>query len=76
MKRISTLLRTLGMVTCIAVASLALPLSAHAGGVHVSIGLGLPLPIAVVAPPLQSWLLRSPCSCSQHRWLCHQRPWL
>jgi hypothetical protein len=49
MKCTGTLLRTLGIVTFIAVASLVLPLSAHAGGVHVSIGFGLP--VAVIAPP-------------------------
>jgi hypothetical protein len=51
MKRTSTLLRTLGIVTFLAVASLTLPLAAHAGGVHVSIGFGLPFPVAVIAPP-------------------------
>jgi hypothetical protein len=43
----STLVRTLGMVTFIWIASLALPYSAQAGGVHVSIGVGVPV---VVAP--------------------------
>jgi hypothetical protein len=47
MKRISTLLRALGVVTLIGIASLALPFPAQAGGVHVSIGVGLPV---VVAP--------------------------
>ena len=51
MKRTSTLLRTLGLITFMTAASLILPLSAHAGGVHVSIGFGLPLPVAIVAPP-------------------------
>jgi hypothetical protein len=51
MQRTSMLLRTLGIVTFLAVTSLILPLSAHAGGVHVSIGFGLPLPVAIVAPP-------------------------
>ena len=47
MKRISTLVRTLGVVTLIGIASLALPFPAQAGGVHVSIVVGLPV---VVAP--------------------------
>ena len=49
MKRTRKLLRMFGTLTFLAVASLALPLSSHAGGVHVSIGLGLPFPV-VVAP--------------------------
>jgi hypothetical protein len=44
---ISNLIRTLGVVTLIGMASLALPFSAQAGGVHVSVGVGVP---AVVAP--------------------------
>ena len=51
MKHTSMLLRTLGIATFLAVTSLVLPLSAHAGGVHVSLGFGLPFPVAVVAPP-------------------------
>lgn len=57
MKRISTLLRTFGMVSFLGLASLALPLPVQAG-VHVSIGLPLPVPVfvapapVVVAPPL------------------------
>src|SRR6266498_5559961 len=47
MKRISTLVRTLWVVTLVGITSLALPLPAQAGGVHVSIGVGLPV---VVAP--------------------------
>ncbi len=44
---ISTLGRTLGVVTFVGIASLTLPFSAQAGGVHVSIGVGVPV---VVAP--------------------------
>jgi len=51
MERLYTVLRNVGMVTFIALASLALPRLAQAGGVHVSIGVGLPLPV-VVAPPI------------------------
>ena len=47
MKRMNTFLRTLGVVTLVGMASLALPFPAQAGGVHVSIGVGLPV---VVAP--------------------------
>jgi len=47
MKCMNTLVRTLGVVTLVGMASLALPLPAQAGGVHVSIGVGLPV---VVAP--------------------------
>src|SRR6266446_4396863 len=41
------LVRTLGVVTLVGIASLGLPCPAQAGGVHVSIGVGLPV---VVAP--------------------------
>src|SRR5262244_2323460 len=44
---ISSLVRTLGVVTLVGMASLALPFAAQAGGVHVSIGVGAPV---VVAP--------------------------
>ena len=47
MKCMNTLVRTLGVVTLVGMASLALPFPAQAGGVHVSIGVGLPV---VVAP--------------------------
>ena len=47
MKRMNTFLRTLGVVTLVGIASLALPFPAQAGGDHVSIGVGLPV---VVAP--------------------------
>jgi PXPV repeat (3 copies) len=52
MKRTSKLLRMFGILTFLAVASLALPLSSHAGGVHVSIGLGLPFPVVVAPQPV------------------------
>jgi len=44
---ISILVRTLGVMTLVGMASLSLPFPAQAGGVHVSIGVGLPV---VVAP--------------------------
>src|SRR6266487_1866046 len=47
MQRISTLVRTLGVVTLVGMTSFAPPLPAQAGGVHVSVGVGLPV---VVAP--------------------------
>jgi hypothetical protein len=47
MQCMKTLVRTLGVVTLVGMASLALPVPAQAGGVHVSIGVGLPV---VVAP--------------------------
>lgn len=52
MKRLSTFLRTSGMVGFLGIASLALSLPAHAGGLHVSIGVGLPFPVAVVPAPV------------------------
>ena len=52
MKRIRTVLRTFGVVTLLGLASLALPLPAHAGGLHVSIGLGLPFLVAVFPAPV------------------------
>ena len=52
MKRMSTLLRTFGVVTLLGIATLALPLPAHAGGVHVSIGFGLPFPVVVAPQPV------------------------
>jgi len=54
MQRTKTLLRTFVMVTMVGIATLALPLAAHAGA-RVSIGIGLPVVVApapvVVAPP-------------------------
>ena len=52
MKRLSTMVRTVVVVTLLSVATLALPFSAHAGGVHVSVGIGLPFPVAVVPVPV------------------------
>jgi len=52
MKRISTLVRTLWVVTLVGIASLALPFPAQAGGVHVSIGVGLPFPGVVYPAPV------------------------
>lgn len=52
MQRMRTLLRTFGLASFFGLAALALPLPAHAGGMHVDIGLSLPLPFpVVVAPP-------------------------
>jgi hypothetical protein len=54
MQRTKTLLRTFIMVAVLGIATLALPLAAHAGA-RVSIGIGLPVVVApapvVVAPP-------------------------
>lgn len=54
MQRTTTLLRTLVIVAVLGIATLALPLAAHAG-VRVSIGVGFPVVVApapvVVAPP-------------------------
>jgi len=47
MKRVYAL-RIIGVLAFLGVASLTVPLSAHAGGVQISIGLGLPLPVPVV----------------------------
>src|SRR5437773_11354515 len=52
MKCMNTLVRTLGVVTLVGMASLALPFPAHAGGVHVSIGVGLPFPGVVYPAPV------------------------
>ena len=53
MKRLSPVLRTLGVVTFLGIASLALlTLPAHAGGVHVSFGFGLPVPVVVAPQPV------------------------
>jgi hypothetical protein len=52
MKRMRPLLWTFGMMTFFGMASLALPLPAHAGGLHVSIGIGVPVyPAPVVVAP-------------------------
>ena len=52
MKRMNMLLRTLGVVTLVGMASLALPFPAQAGGVQVSIGVGLPFPGVVYPAPV------------------------
>jgi hypothetical protein len=46
------MLRIVGVLAFLGVASLTIPLSAHAGGVQVSIGIGLPLPVTVVPAPV------------------------
>src|SRR5437867_6263941 len=52
MKCMNTLVRTLGVVTLVGMASLALPFPAQAGGVQVSIGVGLPFPGVVYPAPM------------------------
>jgi len=52
MQRMSTRVRTLGIVGVCGLAALALPLPAHAGGVHVSVGFGLPWPVVVAPAPV------------------------
>ena len=52
MERICTLPRMFGLVMFLGIAGLALPLTAHAGGLHVSIGLGLPVPVVVAPTPV------------------------
>jgi hypothetical protein len=52
MERIRTLPRMFGLVMFLGIASLALPLTAHAGGLHVSVGLGLPVPVVVAPAPV------------------------
>ena len=52
MQRMSTLVRTLGIVGVCGLAALALPLPAHAGGVHVSVGFGLPWSVVVAPAPV------------------------
>ena len=52
MKCMNTLVRTLGVVTLVGMASLALPFPAQAGGVQVSIGVGLPFPGVVYPAPV------------------------
>src|SRR2546430_347091 len=52
MKCMNTLVRTLGVVTLVGMASLALPVPAQAGGVQVSIGVGLPFPGVVYPAPV------------------------
>ena len=47
MQRMRMLLRTLSVVSFFSMATLALSLPAHAGGVHASIGLPLPVPVFV-----------------------------
>ena len=51
MRATHTLVRMVGIVAFLGIATLALPLSAHAGGVQVSVGIGVPLPEPVVVAP-------------------------
>jgi hypothetical protein len=52
MQRIRTLPWMFGLAMLLDIASLALPLPAHAGGLRVSIGLGLPVPVVVAPVPV------------------------
>ena len=52
MKCMNTLVRTLGVVTLVGMASLALPFPVQAGGVQVSIGVGVPFPGMVYPAPV------------------------
>ena len=52
MERIRTLPWIFGLVMLLGIASLALPLTAHAGGLYVSVGLGLPVPVVVAPAPV------------------------
>jgi hypothetical protein len=52
MERIRTLPRMFSLVMFLGIASLVLPLPAHAGGLRVSIGLGLPVPVVVAPAPM------------------------
>ena len=63
MRRIHVVLRTFGILALLAVATLALPLAAHAG-VRVSIGIGVPIyPAPVLSPHRQpSCILLRPWS--------------
>jgi hypothetical protein len=60
MQRMRTLLRTFGLASFFGLAALALPLPAHAGGMHVDIGLSLPLPFPVVVAPLPAVVYPAP----------------
>lgn len=46
------ILRIVGVLTFLGVASLTVPLSIHACGVQIAIGIGLPLPVPVVPAPV------------------------
>jgi hypothetical protein len=50
----NTVLRKYGILTFLGLSllALAMPWSAHAGGVHVSVGFELPVPVAVVPAPV------------------------
>jgi hypothetical protein len=52
MEHIRTFPRMFSLVMFLGIASLALPLTAHAGGLHVSVVLGLPVPVVVAPAPV------------------------
>ena len=52
MEHIRTLPWMFGLAMFLGIASLALPLPAHAGGLRVSIGPGLPVPVVVAPAPV------------------------
>jgi hypothetical protein len=52
MERIRTFPRMFSLVMFLGIASLVLPLTAHAGGLQVSVGLGLPVPVVVAPTPV------------------------
>ena len=52
MQRIRTLPWIFGLAMLLGIASLALPLPAHAGGLRVSIGLGPQVPVVVAPAPV------------------------
>jgi hypothetical protein len=52
MERIRIFPRIFSLVMFLGIASLALPLTAHARGLHVSVGLALPVPVVVAPTPV------------------------
>jgi hypothetical protein len=68
MQHTKTLFRTFVIVAVLGIATLALPLSAHAG-VRVSVGIGLPVVVApapvVVAPPPPAVVYPAPVVVAQ-----------
>lgn len=71
MKRLRFVLGTFGIVTCLSIATLALPLPADAR-VHVSVGIGLPVvvapaPVFVAPPPAVVYPVPVGAALSDHR---------
>jgi hypothetical protein len=52
MEHIRTFPQVFSLVMFLGIASLVLPLTAHAGRLHVSVGLGLPVPVVVAPTPV------------------------